>query len=311
MKQPDLKNLPSMADRALGGLTAGPELKQRIYEQAANQPRAAAWKRRAVPALCCAAAAVLLCVGLPMTLRTQQPLIESMAAGSTRVTADLEGSMDSALTLEGSSVNISASRPKYRSLWADGNSGSFPLIGVDGRYYRMMTSPSSVSSGILGASIGTVTEYTTEPALSKGAGLMSNAAAAGTQVYEVRGMGGTLVAAEVSGAYRLFQRVSFNGNARRKGESLSNTLQLAGHIRMMELSDVGVISDPAVCESLFSTLTRSASYESSGSLSGQQSLLISLDNGLTVQLLVKNDKLAACGVWSSPEFIEAFEKAVK
>lgn len=312
MKQMKLENLPSMAEQALGGLTAGPELKARIMEKAGGHPRAWALPRRAVAAVCCAAFALALVVGLPqLSAQRTAPLIDSMAAGST-TRALPDGAQDSALTLQGSSVSISASVPRYRSLWAEGSSGSFPLIGVDGRYYHMMTSPSSVPSSVLGASVGKVTQFTTEPALSAASGaVMSNIAAAGTSVYEIRGMGGTLVAADVNGSCRLFQRVSFNGSARRKGESLSSTLQLSGHIRMMELSGVGTVSDPAQCEKLFSILTKNASYESSGSLNGQQSLLISLDNGLTVQLLVKNDKLAACGVWSCPEFIDAFEKAVQ
>ena len=63
------------------------------------------------------------------------------------------------------------------------------------------------------------------------------------------------------------------------------------------------------CEALFATLLDCASYESSGSVSGKQTLLISLDNGLALQLAVKNDKFSACGTWSCPEFFEAFEDA--
>ena len=123
-------------------------------------------------------------------------------------------------------------------------------------------------------------------------------------------MGGTLVAAEVDGSYRVFQRVSFNGSALRGSEDLADTLQLGGHIISMELSDVGTVTDKDVCESLFATLIDCASYESSGNVSGKQSLHIELDNGLTVQLTIKNDKLSACGTWSCPEFFEEFEAAL-
>ena len=44
--------------------------------------------------------------------------------------------------------------------------------------------------------------------------------------------------------------------------------------------------------------------------SGRQSLLIELDNGLTVQMSVRDENLSACGTWSCPEFFEAFEEAV-
>ena len=51
--------------------------------------------------------------------------------------------------------------------------------------------------------------------------------------------------------------------------------------------------------------------KSSGTVSAKQSLLIQLDSGLTLQLAVKNDKLSACGTWSCPEFLEAFEAALQ
>ena len=35
------------------------------------------------------------------------------------------------------------------------------------------------------------------------------------------------------------------------------------------------------------------------------------DNGLTVQMAVKDDKLSACGTWSCPEFIDAFTDAMQ
>ena len=48
---------------------------------------------------------------------------------------------------------------------------------------------------------------------------------------------------------------------------------------------------------------------SSGSISSRKALLIELNNGLVLQLAVKGDNLAACGVWSCPEFFEQFEAA--
>ena len=115
----------------------------------------------------------------------------------------------------------------------------------------------------------------------------------------------------MNGVYRVFQRVSFNGSALTGRETLSDTLEIAGHIAAMELSGVGAITDSETCETLFSTLTENASYESSGTVSAKQSLLIQLDSGLTLQLAVKNDKLSACGTWSCPEFLEAFEAALQ
>lgn len=304
-----LEQLPSSADRALAGLKADEALKQRILSAARSGPA----RTRRMPAwgyaLCCVLAlAVCLSAGWNLLAPQpgDQPLIATQAAGQSDV-----GNERSLLDLNNDGLHISASNaPAYSSLWASGKGGNFPLIGVDGRYYRLLTRPGSVSSSLLGQSLGTVTEFTTEPALSGTGGILSNTAGVGTEVFAVRGMEGTLVAAQVEGTYRVFQRVSFNGQALRGSERLADTLNIAGHIESMELSDVGVVTDRGTCESLFATLTRNASFESSGSVSGKQSLHIRLDNGLTVQLLIKNDNLSACGTWSCPEFLEAFEAAV-
>ena len=303
-----LEQLSQSADRALSGLEADRHMMLRI-ERAAAQPPQPRKRNVWAPALACAMALVVcVAVTVPMLRQPRQDsLITSQAAGSGPV-----GNERALLNMAEDSVSITqnGAAPAYRSLWEEGN-GTFPLIGVDGRYYRMMTSPAAVSDSLLGNSLGTVAEFTTEPSLSGGNVLLSNATAFGTEVYEISGMGGTLVAAEVDGSMRLFQRVSFNGSALRGSEALGDTLQISGHIACMELSDVGTVTDADACEELLSTLLDCATYESSGSVSGKQSLLISLDNGLTVQLAVRDENLSACGTWSCPEFFEAFEDALQ
>lgn len=306
-----LEQLPEITNETLGGLVAGQEMKARILASAAaprrRRPAARVW----VPVLCATLALVVgLSVGLPSLLATpaQQPLISSMPAGDGTV-----GNEQALLDLNGTNVNVGArgTAPDFRSIWENGSDGSFPMIGLKGRYYRMLTTPDSVSSALLGSSLGSVENFTTEPALAGSDVVMSNRVAGGTEVYEISGMGGTLVAAQVDGVYRVFQRVSFNGGALLGRENLADTLQISGHILMMELSGVGTVTDSQAAEQLFATLTDKAQFESSGTVSGKQSLLIELDNGLTLQLLVKNDKLGACGVWSCPEFFEAFVAAVQ
>ena len=309
-----LHQLPADADKALEGLVAGPHLKMRIERAAANPApvKASIPVRRWAPALSLAVVlAVGAIVGLPAVLEREQqttPLITTQSLGD-EVTSNERALLD----LGGGEVNISnrANTPEYRSIWAKGSNGSFPMVGVNGAYYRMMTTPSSVSSSLLGASVGSVAEFTTEPSLSGTNVILSNQAAIGTPIYEISGMSGAMVAAEVDGKMRLFQRVGFNGSAIMGRESLADTLDAGGRITAMELSDVGIITDSSVCESLYRTLTSCASYESSGSVSAKQSLLIELDNGLTLQLAVKNDKLGACGTWSCPEFFEEFEAALR
>ena len=45
-------------------------------------------------------------------------------------------------------------------------------------------------------------------------------------------------------------------------------------------------------------------------MSGSGSLHIGLTNGLTLQLLVGDDTVSACGTWSCPEFFESFHEAI-
>lgn len=305
-----LKSLPQAAEQGLGGLTAGPHLKASIQLAAAEpkkaRPRFSLPLMRLAPLACCAVLALFVALG--PTLAPQQPtsLIKSDSLGPA-TDAPVMYTSD----LNNSDVFIASgnSNPGYRSIWAPSTGGSFPLIGVNGRYYRMLTSPRSVPGDLMGASLGTVAEFTTEPSLSGTDTVLSNTVAFGETVYAIRGMNDTLVTAKVDGQMRLFQRVSFNGNARRGRETLADTLQVEGRVIAMELSGVGTITDPTACASLLETLFVCASYESSGTVSSRQSLLLELDNGLVLQMAVKNDSLAACGVWSCPEFFEAFEEA--
>ena len=302
-----LRDLPAEANKAMQGLEATPFLKARI-DRAINEKKQGKvftlpkW----APALCCAAVVLVLAlVFIPMGEEQPGTLINSSMLGNPTapptgvLTADLNGS---------AAISTSASKPGYRNMWADAQNGAFPLLGVNGKYYRMLTSPKAVSSSLLGAQVATVDEFTTEPSLSGTDVVLSNAATAGTPVYAIRGVSdGTLLAAEVNGNVRLFQRVSFNGNALRGSERLADTLAVSGKVIALELSGVGTVTDSAACEALLATLFGSASYESSGSISSRQALVIELDSGLVLQLAVKGDRLAACGVWSCPEFFEDFE----
>ena len=64
----------------------------------------------------------------------------------------------------------------------------------------------------------------------------------------------------------------------------------------MELTDSGIVDDPAKAQSLMQTLLDNAEYDSAASgTDDTRSLLISLDNGLLIQLMVGQDSLSACG----------------
>ena len=308
-----LKSLPQTAEQGLAGLKAGPDMKARIQLAAAEAkaPRTRMTMNTAVRwaslACCLALVALVITFVVPHGEEPLQPasLISSASLGNDATAAPpITGDLGSS----GVVIRSGNSNPGYRSMWADAAGGTFPLIGVNGRYYRMLTTPRNVDSSLRGSAVGTISEFTTNPSLSGTDTVLSNVVATGETVYAIRGMGDTLVTARVDGQMRLFQRVSFNGNARRGRETLEDTLQVGGRVIGIELTGVGTITDPDVCNRLVEVLFDCASYESSGSVSSRQSLILELDNGLVVQLAVKNDSVAACGVWSCPEFFEAFDE---
>ena len=300
------QDMKEAVDGSLAELKAGEELRQRIMyrvaqgEQPAFRPRLI-W----IPALACILVlAIALAAALPRITRNESLLPVSRTAGDAGVGRDRAD-------LGNGNVEVgSRNAPAYRSIWASGSGSAFPLIRYNGRWYRLLTEPSQVSGSVLGNSVGQVEEYTTEPTLSGSGGIVSNAVQAGSTVYAISGMEGTLLAAEVSGSMRAFQRVSFNGGALIGSEQLRDSLNISGHVRTLELSDVGTIIDSGTAEQLIGILLNSASFEGTGSVSGSQSLIITLDNGLKLQLSVKGSRFGACGVWNCPDFFEQFQNAL-
>ena len=307
-----LRTLPEIAEST--GLQADEQLKRKILRAAEEKrrPRTSVFVvRRLAPALC--ALVVLIGVGaftLPNLRKSgptpsNTPLLESFPSGNVTVGEKL------ALDVPAGSLSIGASRnPSYRSIWAPMSGGNFPMIGVNGRYYRMLTNPTSVSGSLLGSSLGAVDTFTSEPALAGKYGICSNTVAAGETVYAVSGMNGAMVAANVNGQTRVFQRVSFGDNALVGGESLADTLK-ANNPVALELSGVGAINDAATAQRLVKILTGSASFLRAGGSETNQSLLIQLSSGIVLQMAVNGERVIACGTWACPEFFEAFQEAMQ
>ncbi|MBR5110833.1 MAG: hypothetical protein IK099_11640 [Clostridia bacterium] len=305
-----LRAMPDIA--ASSGLQADEQLKRKILRAAEGAPKQRRFTaKRLVPAFC---ALVVLIGGIAFALPSlrgnssepvQGALIESHPAGSVTTGEKL------ALDVPPGSISIHASRnPSYRSIWAPMSGGNFPLICVDGRYYRMLTNPTSISSSLLGSQLGTVATFTSEPALAGKSGICSNTVQAGEAVYAVSGMNGAMAAANVNGQMRVFQRVSFGDSALVGGEKLSDTLKASNAVAL-ELSGVGAINDPATAQRLVSVLVNNASFLRAGGSETNQSLLIQLKSGLALQMAVNGERVIACGTWACPEFFEAFQEAMQ
>lgn len=312
-----LEQLPEATDELLGGLHASQALKNDILRDARQimaggrpAPRRSRPRQvlRSAAALACLAIfAVGLLVGVPGLLGKpagNQSLIDTQTGGALP-----QGGQAVALDMHQGSVVISQrGKPAYRGVWEAASGANFPLICVNGRYYRLMSNPSAMSADLLGGALGAVDTYTSEPALASG-GIVSNVAAQGETVYAVSGMGSAAVAARVNGSLRVFQRVSF-GNSGPMGESLADTLGGSPAVAL-ELTGVGAVTDPAQAQRLLGILLAQAQLSRPAAGETGKSLLIGLQNGLVLQLCVRDESVMACGTWSCPEFFEAFEQAVQ
>lgn len=308
-----LRQLPQIAEAC--DLQADERLKRKIL-RAAEEKHAGSRRiamRRVIPVL----AALVILVGAaafalpPLTAPggpqpTEMPLVSSFSAGTGFPVGDRL-----AMDVPKGSISIqSSSNPSYRSIWARATGGNFPLIGVNGRYYRLLTNPTSINSALLGSALGTVDTFTDEPALAGKNGIVSNTVSRGETVYAVQGMSGALAAAKVNGSMRVFQRVSFNGSALVGGESLSSTLKAENAVAL-ELSGVGTVRDQATARRLVGILTANAFLKSSSGGETNQSLLIQLKNGIVLQLAVSGERVIGCGTWACPEFFDAFQEAIQ
>ncbi len=300
-----LRELPE--DAALKRIEADDLLRRRILKAAAEKPQKRSFPMRWAAA---AAALVLVLAGVFASVslhgrKPMDPMLTSQSAGEAELGDNVR--VTALLDVHKGTVSISASgAPDYRSVWARGSGANFPLVIVGGRCYRLLTAPGEIAQSLIGEALGTITEYTAEPALS-GADAVSNVCPEGTTVYAVSGMKGAVAAAMVEGRMRAFQRVSFAGKALVGGESLADTLR-ADQISVMELSGVGTVAG-ADASALWSVLCSGAAYMNASCAETGQSLLITLTNGLTVQLSVNGETVSACGTWACPDFFEAFAGA--
>ena len=288
-----LTQLPEVAQECLGGLTADERLYQKILH---GGPAPVKRVRPMTRALAFAFSLVfLLGIGaLSMNFWNigGVPSLRTQTAGGLP-----EGGQQAAFDVPRGSITLAGQGvvPKYVGVWAHGSGGNFPLVRVDGRYYRLLQNPTSIGNNLLGSVVGTVGVYTDEPSLD-------------TQVYALSGMGGSAVAGQVDGALRVFQRVSYSGNALVGGEGLADTLR--GSVTGLQLSGVGSITDQGTVDSLMNKLL-SSGYQGASGRATDQALLIRYDNGIVLQMALRDSRLSACGSWDAGEFLEAFKAAVE
>ena len=167
-----LEQLPQVAEETLGGLKAGPRLPYSAPRPAASrvtpQGRALAFALSLMMVLSLSALLLRPGAGQPI------PQVNHLQAGDSQPLP--EGVRSAADVPQGSLVLSEKSAPEYQGVWARGSGGNFPLIGLDGRYYRLLRQPGDVAS-LTGQALGQVRLATGEPALERGGGIISSVVA--------------------------------------------------------------------------------------------------------------------------------------
>lgn len=322
----DLKSLDQLgpiANEMLGGLHADERMRLAIRRAAeANAAPARRPLKRLVPAACCAALA-LMCVGVtaarmgghapeanPPVLLAAEPTvmaIDTIAAGDGSDAA-AAGTLVADL---GGNAMVRRAEADVESLFAAGE-GDIPLVTLSGAVYQMLATPKDVGGALLGGQVGTVQHQDAQPSLAASDALnagLSNVAAEGTAIYAISGLAETTaVAAEVDGSMRVFQRVSYAGRGP-GGLGLEDTFSVRGQVKRLELSGVGTLTGDAA-NAAIDVLLDHAVLKSADATARRQTLTVTLDSGLRLQLGVSGDTLCGCGGWSCPEFFEAFEAAL-
>ena len=314
----DLKSLDQLrpvTDEMLGGLHTDEAMRLKIKRAAAEgkgtvrKPAA-----RFVPAVCCAALA-LCCVGVWSATRhvADQPGVVAEPVMVSTIAAGEGAAFDGATLVADLNDNVKMRKTTGGSdtLFAEG-SGDAPLVTIGNGVYQMLKTPKDIGSSLLGDSVGDVALFDEQPSLASpkemNAGL-SNVAQQGTVIYSLKGLPKTTaVAAEVDGGMRVFQRVSYAGRGP-AGDSLEKTFSVRGKVKEIELSGVGTIKGSKANE-VIAVLLDEAVLKSADMAPGRQTLTVTLDNGLKLQLSVSGDTVCGCGGWSCPEFFEAFEAAL-
>lgn len=288
-----LNGLPEAADGAFRDLQATPGLKNRILAAAEEKSTAAYRMKKMIPALACALVLALGGVLVPFGIRkTHQDHVETAQHLSAIAAGQLpEGTQLSGADMRDGSVTVKNSANAVKGQWENADS----TVCLDGAYYRL--TKQTLSGKLKGAEAGCVGEDCSSSVLREG-----------EKVYAVKGMENACVTAEMNGEWRIFQRVSFAGRGLQGNEGLKQTL-LPSKVESFTLEGKGTVSGKAaqqLCEKLLDT----ALFGGNNTSERGKVLLIRFDNGVTLQAIVSEDKLMACGTWICPDLEQLFSSSM-
>ena len=232
------------------------------------------------------------------------PAVESIAAGDSEADKNLPARAD----LPHGSVTLSSGGTvPFMNLFSGNSINSFPMVQIDGVYYRMLNEPQNLSQQYIGQSMGKVSFHTSgmETAAS---GIASNMILEGETVYQLQSMKGAAAVARVNGENRVFQRVSFNGQG--IPGSMADLFGNAA-VTSISLSGVGQVTDAGTIRRLMQVLTNRSTYLSGSCSATTQGLYITYSSGVTLQWYVSGTTVMGCGAWSCGEFMEEFRQVAR
>ena len=184
-----------------------------------------------------------------------------------------------------------------------------PVILARGAAYRMLEGPFAPEPEQLGEALFTVGEYTETPSLLVGQDrVVSNVCPAGEAVRPLAAYPQEAVlACRVDGTLRLFQRVSYAGLGT-AGDPLEKTLPVRGRTARLELVGRGTL-DGAAARAAADLLLDTAQKAAEDAVAADGAVIFTTDDGLQLQMNLSGDLLTACGAWSCPAFLAAFDAA--
>ena len=315
-----LTQLGPIADEMLGGLQADEAMRLKIKRAAAEgkSTRRSPVKRYA-PAICCAALALAVVgAAVPRLNQHTEENTPMIASEPVAVSIDTIAVGEGAAYAGGELVADLGDNARVRMVAPSGNSlfvhagSDIAMVAVNGAVYQMLETPKDVGNSLLGDSLCDVALFDEQPSLASPkemAKSLSNVAQKGAIIYSIKGLPKTTaVAVAVDDNIRIFQRVSYAGKGP-AGASLEDTFSVRGKVKSLELSGVGTLEGDKANE-VIAVLLDNAALKSADATARKQTLTVTLENGLKLQLGVSGDTVCGCGGWSCPEFFEAFEAAL-
>lgn len=306
----DLEKLPAISESVLHGLQADDSLKQKILYKAANSDiKKTRSYFRYIPAVCCAVTLILVSFIFLKTINSsvnpEPPTISTIASGSPRVITPV--SLHTVTDIGEKAFNTEnvyiAASDVSSGIWSRSHNGYFPLVLINDKAYRLISDEYSViGSADLDGLVGSVRVCSAEPGIEKADGILSNILESDTNIYNIKGTNQSLIAAAFNQKIMVFQRAGFNGKSIINNEQFKDTVVPPDAVNSLDIPGYGLFSDEETVKRLYNILYEHAVFENSGSVTGNEYLIIGLKNGLSEQLAVKGNKLYACGTWSCPEF---------